>query len=65
MRDESSGTLMARVWIRAPSGQMLIGERFRRHDGRIAVTWHVDPETILVVMWVEAVGGDEDNSSAS
>ena len=65
MRDESSGTLVARVWIREPSGRVLIGERFRRHDGRIAVSWLVDPETILVVMWVEAVGGDEGNSSAS
>ncbi|MCA0421876.1 MAG: hypothetical protein LCH61_00900 [Proteobacteria bacterium] len=65
MRDESSGTLVARVWIREPSGQVLIGERFRRHDGRIAASWLVDPETILVVMWVEAVGGDEGNSSAS
>jgi hypothetical protein len=65
MRYESSGSLVARVWIREPSGQVLIGERFRRHDGRIAVSWLVDPETILVVMWVEAVGDQEDNSSAS
>jgi hypothetical protein len=65
MRDKRSGTLVARVWIREPSGQVLIGERFRRHNGLITVTWHVDPETILVVMWVEAVGGEEDNSSAS
>jgi hypothetical protein len=65
MRDESSGTLVARVWIKELGGQVLIGERFRRHDGRIAVTWHVDPETILVVMWVEAVGGEEGNPSAS
>ena len=65
MRDESCGTLVARVWIREPSGQVLIGERFRRHDGCIAVSWLVDPETILVVMWVEAVGGDEGNPSAS
>ena len=65
MRDESSGTLVGRVWIKELGGQVLIGERFRRHDGRIAVTWHVDPETIVAVMWVEAVGGDEDNSSAS
>ena len=64
MRDESSGTLVARVWLREPSGQVLIGERFRGHNGRIAVTWHVDPETLLGVMWVEAVG-EEDNSSAS
>ena len=65
MRDERSGTLVARVWIREPSGQVLIGEQFRRHDGSIAVSWLVDPKTILVVMWVEAVGGEEDNSSAS
>ena len=65
MRDESSGTLMARVWIRETSGQVLIGERFRGHDGRIAVTWHVDPESILVVMWIEAVGEEEGKSSAS
>lgn len=65
MRDEGSGTLLARIWIREPSGPVLIGERFRRHDGRIAVSWLVDPKTILVVMWVEAVGGDEGNSSAS
>ena len=65
MRDESSGTLVARVWIREPGGPVLIGERFRRHDGRLAVTWLVDPETILGVMWVEAVGGDEANPSAS
>lgn len=65
MRDESSGTLVARVWIREPSGQVLIGERFRGHTGHFAVTWHVDPETILVVMWVEAVGEEEGNSSAS
>ena len=65
MRDESSGTLLARVWIKEPSGQVLIGERFRRHDGRIAVTWLVDPESILGVMWVEAVGCDEGNPLAS
>ncbi len=65
MRDESSGRLVARVWIKEPRGQVLIGERFRRHDGRIDVTWHVDPETILAVIWVEAVGDQEDNSSAS
>lgn len=65
MRDESSGTLVARVWIREPSGQVLIGEKFRGHNGRIAVTWHVDTETILAVMWVEAVGEEDGNSSAS
>ena len=65
MRDERFGILEARVWIMEADKQVLIGERFRRPDGGVAVTWHVDPKTILGVMWVEAVGGEEDNSSAS
>jgi hypothetical protein len=55
MRDESSGLLEARVWIMEADKQVLIGERFRRRDGRVAVTWLVDPQTILGVMWVESI----------
>lgn len=55
MRDESSGVLEARVWIMEADKQLLIGERFRRRNGRVAVTWLVDPKTILGVMWVESI----------
>ena len=65
MRDESSGVLEARVWVKDASGAVLIGERFRKQDGLLTMTWHVDPKSILGVMWVEAVGEEEGNSSAS
>ncbi len=55
MRDERFGILEARVWIMEADKQVLIGERFRRPDGGVAVTWHVDPKTILGVMWVESI----------
>ena len=55
MRDERFGILEARVWILEADTQVLIGERFRRRDGRVAVTWLVDPKTILGVMWVESI----------
>lgn len=65
MRDESSGILEARVWLEEEGGQMLIGERFRKQDGRITVTWHVDPKSILGVVWVEDVRDTRSGVSAS
>lgn len=53
MRDESFGILELRVWLIEGNDRVLIGERFRRPDGRISVTWHVDPKSILGVMWFE------------
>ncbi len=53
MRGESSGILEARVWLKEADQEVLIGERFRRRDGRITVTWYVDPKTIHEVVWVE------------
>ncbi|SEO28326.1 hypothetical protein SAMN04488103_1195 [Gemmobacter aquatilis] len=65
MRDESSGILEARVWVKDASGSALIGERFRKQDGLLTMTWHVDPKSILGVMWVEEVNGNGGNASAS
>lgn len=65
MRDENSGILEARVWVKDASGPVLIGERFRKQDGLLTMTWHVDPKSILGVMWVEEVNGNEGNPSAS
>lgn len=64
MRDDSSGILEARVWLRDADGQVLIGERFRRVDGRIAVIWHVDPKSVSGVMWVEDIGNREEASAS-
>lgn len=55
MRDENSGILEARVWLKEEGGQVLIGERFLRQDGRVTVKWHVDPKTIHGVMWFEDI----------
>lgn len=55
MRDESFGILEVRVWLIEGNDRVLIGERFRRADGRITVTWHVDPKTIRRVMWFEHI----------
>jgi len=65
MRDESFGILEVRVWLKEEDGQVLIGERFRRQDGRISVTWHVDPNSILGVVWVEDVRDTRSDVSAS
>ena len=53
MRDETSGILEVRVWLIDGNDRVLIGERFRTADGRISVTWHVDPKSTLGVMWFE------------
>jgi len=44
---------------------VLIGERFRKQGGRITVTWHVDPKSILGVVWVEDVKDTRSDVSAS
>lgn len=64
MRDDSSGILEARVWLRDADGLVLIGERFRGVDGRITVIWHVDPKSVLGVMWVEDIGNREEASAS-
>ena len=53
MRDESFGILEVRVWLIDGNDRVLIGERFRKADGRIAVTWHMDPKSKFGVMWFE------------
>ncbi|MBL9049575.1 MAG: hypothetical protein JNK19_05635 [Tabrizicola sp.] len=65
MRDENFDILEVRVWLKEEDGQVLIGERFRRQDGRISVTWHVDPKSILGVVWVEDVKDTRSDVSAS
>lgn len=65
MRDESFCILEVRVWLKEEDGQVLIGERFRRPDGRISVTWHVDPKSISGVMWFEDVRDTRSDVSAS
>ncbi|OHC59146.1 MAG: hypothetical protein A3D16_21680 [Rhodobacterales bacterium RIFCSPHIGHO2_02_FULL_62_130] len=65
MRDENSGILEVRVWVKDASGAVLIGERFRKQDGLLTMTWHVDPKSILGVMWVEEVNGNVGDASAS
>jgi len=64
MRDETSGILEARVWLKEADGQVLIGERFRKTDGRLTVTWHVDPKSIVGMMWFEPVGSEIDASAS-
>ncbi len=56
MRDETSGILEVRVWLKEADRQVLIGERFRKANGRIAVIWHVDPKSILGMVWIEDIG---------
>jgi len=55
MRDESFGILEVRVWLIDGNDRVLIGERFRKADGRLSVTWEVDPKSILGVMWFEDI----------
>lgn len=55
MRDETSGILEVRVWRIDGNDRVVIGERFRKADGRIAVIWHVDPKSIFGVMWFEDI----------
>ena len=64
MRDDSFGILEVRVWVIDGKGRVLIGERFRRPDGRISVTWHVDPKSILGVMWFEDVTNSAEVSAS-
>jgi len=64
MRDEGCDILEARVWLKEADGQVLIGERFRRADGRVTVTWHIDPKSIFGMMWFEPVGNETDASES-
>lgn len=64
MCDETSGILEARVWLKEADGEVLIGERFRKPDGRVTVTWHIDPKTIFGMMWFEPVGNETDASAS-
>lgn len=59
MRDESRDSLEARVWIKQTGGPVLIGERFREVDGRSRMIWHVDPESIVAVLWIEFIDGED------
>jgi hypothetical protein len=63
MAGENAHCLEARVWVNAADGPALIGERVRQKNGILTVIWHVDPETILGVIWVEIVGGIESQLS--
>lgn len=45
MRNENSDILEVCVGVNEEGGKVLIGERFRKKDGRIPVRWHVDPKT--------------------
>ena len=55
MCDDNSDTLDARVWVKDADTPVLIGERFRRQDGVLTMTWHIDPNSISGVMWVEDI----------
>ncbi len=64
MRDESFGFLEVKVWLIDGNGRVLIAERLRRPDGRISVTWHVDPKSISGVMWFEDITNSADVSAS-
>ena len=64
MRDETSGILEVRVWLSVADAQVLIAERFRKADGRIAVIWHIDPKTILGTVWFEDIGIGQEASES-
>lgn len=65
MRDESRNNLVARVWVKQTGGPVLIGERFREVDGRPRMIWHVDPESIVAVLWIEFIDGEDDEVSGT
>lgn len=64
MRDETSGILEVRVWLIDGNDRVVIAERFRKADGRIAVIWHVDPKSISGVVWFEDIGNQDDPSAS-
>lgn len=64
MRDETSGILEVRVWLIDGNDRVVIGERFRKADGSIAVIWHVDPKSISGVVWFEDMGNQDDPSAS-
>lgn len=63
MRDETSGILEVRVWLIDGNDRVVIGERFRKADGRIAVIWHVDPKSVSGVVWFEDISNQDDPSA--
>ena len=65
MRDENANGLEARVWVQTADGPVLIGERFRGQGGGLTMIWHIAPETILGVMWIEVIASEEGAVSAS
>ncbi len=65
MSDENTISLDARVWVKDADSPSLVGERYRDEGGSLTMVWHVDPKTILGVMWIEAVGRGEGEVSAS
>ena len=64
MRDETIGILEVRVWLIDGNDRVVIGERFRKADGRIAVIWHVDPKSIAGVMWFEDISNPAEVSAS-
>lgn len=65
MCGERIGCLDARVWIMNADGLVLAGERLGKKGGSLKIIWHVAPETIRGVMWIEIMAGEVNPASAS
>lgn len=65
MSDESEAQLIGRAWgIQGPD-RVLLGDRRRRPDGSVVMSWHVPPEEHRGVIWLENLEVDRDQGSAT
>ena len=65
MTSEAKPILVGRVWRDPDCNGEPLAEQHRQPDGQVVVSWAIDPETLRGPVWLEVLGEEPGDSSAS
>lgn len=65
MRDEIKPVIIGRVWRDRDCAGEPLAEQHRLADGKVVVTWSVDPETLRGPVWLQVHEEEPGEASAS
>lgn len=65
MSDERKSHLIGRAWAIRGEGRVHLGDRHRRPDGSVVMTWHAPPEDHRGIILLENLDGASEDGSVS